>query len=280
MSQLDGKVALITGGARGQGRTHAIALAREGADVVITDLHEDISPVPYGLASEEDLEETARLVEAEGRRCLALTADVRSSEQMNGAVARAVSDFGRLDVLCANAGIWAASELAEMTDEQWRTVIDINLTGVFNSLRAAARPMIEQGSGRIVATASTAGRSGMANFGNYVAAKWGVIGMVKSAAIELAPHRITVNAVCPACVRTDMMYENHALYDVFCPDLEEPKTSDVEEVILAGLHKLPDPWIEPEEVSDVIVFLASDRGRHITGTGIDITAGVSANWGA
>jgi len=280
MGQLDGKVALITGGARGQGRTHALALAREGAEIAITDLHEDIAPVPYAMASRDDLEETARQVEAEGRRCLALSADVRSAEQMDDAVARTVAELGSVDVLCANAGIWAAAPLAEMSDEQWRAVIDINLTGVFNSLRAAARPMIEQGSGRIIATASTAGRAGMANFGNYVAAKWGVIGMVKSAAIELAPHRITVNAVCPACVKTDMMYENDALYRVFCPELEQPTTADVEEVIVTALHTLPDPWIEPEEISDVIVFLASERGRHITGTGIDVTAGASAGWGA
>jgi SDR family mycofactocin-dependent oxidoreductase len=280
MRELEGKVALITGAARGMGRTHAVALARQGASVVVSDLHEEISPVPYALADADDLAETVRLVEAEDSRALAITADVRKSDQVDAAAARAVEEFGSLDVVCANAGIWAASDLASMTDEQWQTVIDINLTGVFHTVRAAANQMVPQGSGTIICTASTAARSGMANFGNYVAAKWGVLGLVKTAALELAPHSITVNAICPACVKTDMMYENQALYGVFCPDLEEPTTADVEGVILEALHKLPEPWIEPEEVSDIVVFLASERGKHITGTGIDITSGVSATWGA
>lgn len=280
MKQLEGKTALITGAARGQGRTHAVALAKEGANVVLTDLHEDLAPVPYPLASAGDLEETARLVEAEGVKALRMTVDVRESEQVDAAARRAVEELGSLDVVCANAGIWAASDLSSMSDEQWRTVIDVNLTGVFHTIRAAAREMVPQESGRIIATASTAGRAGMANFGNYVAAKWGVLGLVKTAALELAPHHITVNAICPACVKTDMMFENEALYRVFRPDLEQPTTEDIEGTIVEALHKLPEPWIEPEEVSEIVLFLASERGRHITGTGIDITAGASATWGA
>jgi SDR family mycofactocin-dependent oxidoreductase len=280
MKDLEGKTALITGAARGQGRTHAVALAREGANVVVTDLHEEISPVPYGMASAEDLAETVRRVEAEGVEALPLTVDVRDADAVDAAARAAVERFGSLDVVCANAGIWAAAELAEMTEEQWQTVIDINLTGVFHTVRAAAREMKAQNSGRIICTASTAGRAGMANFGNYVAAKWGVIGLVKTAALELAPHHVTVNAICPACVKTDMMFENQALYEVFRPDLEAPTTADIEATIEEALHKLPEPWIEPEEVSDIVVFLASERGRHITGTGIDITMGASATWGA
>lgn len=280
MKELEGKTALVTGAGRGQGRTHAVALAREGANVVVADLHEEISPVPYAMSSEGDLAETVRLVEAEGVKALPMTVDVRDSAQAEASAQRAAAEFGSLDVVCANAGIWAASDLASMSDEQWGTVIDINLTGVFHTVRAAARQMVPQGSGRIICTASTAARSGMANFGNYVAAKWGVLGLMKTAALELAPHGITVNAICPACVKTDMMYENQALYGIFCPDLDQPTTADVEEVILTGLHKLQDPWIAPEEISDVVVYLASERGRHITGTGIDITAGLSATWGA
>lgn len=280
MSDLEGKTALITGAARGQGRTHALALAREGVNIVCTDLHEEISPVPYKMAVAGDLAETVRLVEAEGVKALPLTVDVREADQVDAAADRAVEEFGSLDIACANAGIWAAEQLSRMSDEQWRTVIDINLTGVFHTIRAASRKMIDQNSGRIICTSSTAGRGGMANFGNYVAAKWGVLGMVKSAALELAPNRITVNAICPACVRTDMMFENKALYHVFRPDLEDPTTEDIEATIMEALHKLPDPWIEPEEVSDIVVFLASEKGKHITGTGIDITAGLSAVWSA
>lgn len=280
MKELEGKVALVTGAARGQGRTHAVALAREGANIVVTDLHEEIDPVPYAMASAGDLAETVQLIEAEGAKAVSLTGDVRDSAHVDAAADRAVAEFGSLDIACANAGIWSAAELTEMTDAQWRTVTDINLTGVFHTVRAAGRKMRDQGSGRIICTASTAARSGMMNFGNYVAAKWGVLGLVKTAALELAPHGVTVNAICPACVKTDMMYENKALYGVFRPDLEDPTTEDIEGTIMEALHKLPEPWIEPEEISAMVVYLASERGKHITGTGIDITAGLSATWGA
>lgn len=280
MKELEGKVALVTGGARGQGRSHAVALAREGAQIVVTDALEDLAVVPYPLARQEDLDETARLVEQEDVRCLAIKADVRSSAQMDTAVERAVAELGSLDILCANAGIWSAAELTEMSDEQWQTVIDVNLTGVFHSIRAAARPMREQGSGRIVATASVGGRAGMFAFGNYAATKWGVIGMIKTAALELAPYRVTANAVCPSIVRTDMCFENEALYGIFRPDSEGPTTAEVEQTILEGHHKIPDPWIEPEEISAAIVYLCSERARHISGTAIDITAGLSATWSA
>ena len=280
MKELQGKVALVTGGARGQGRSHALALAREGAQIVVTDALEDFDVVPYELARQEDLDETVRLVEQEDVRCLAIKADVRSSEQMDAAVERAVSDLGSLDILCANAGIWSAAELTEMTDEQWRTVIDVNLTGVFHSIRAAARPMREQGSGRIVATSSVGGRAGMYAFGNYVATKWGVIGLIKTAALELAPYRVTANAVCPSIVKTDMCFENDALYGIFQPDADQPTTAEVEATILEGHHKIPDPWIEPEEISAAIVYFCSERARHVSGTALDITAGLSATWSA
>jgi SDR family mycofactocin-dependent oxidoreductase len=280
MKELDGKVALVTGGARGQGRSHALALAREGAQIVVTDLLEDIGAVPYELSRQADLDETVRLVKAEDVRCLAIQADVRSSEQMDAAVAQAVSELGSLDILCANAGIWSAAELTEMTDEQWQTVIDINLTGVFHSIRAAARPMRDQGFGRIVATSSVAGRMGMHAFGNYVAAKWGVIGLIKTAALELAPYRVTANAVCPATVRTDMCFENEALYRIFNPEAEQPTTAEIEATIVEGLHKIPDPWIEPEEISAAVVYLCSEKARHVSGTAIDISAGLSATWAA
>ena len=280
MGLLDGQVALITGLARGQGRTHALALAREGADIIGCDLVSDMPAVPYALAGSDDLEETKRLVEETGRRCVAVHADTRDAQAMIDLAGRAVDELGRLDIVIPNAGIWAAAPLAEMTDEQWATVVDTNLTGVFNTVRAAVRPMIDQSSGRVIATASTAARAGMANFGNYVAAKWGVIGLVKTFALELAPHNITANAICPSAVRTDMMFENEALYRIFRPDLETPTTADVEETIMTALHKLPTPWVEAQDISEVVVFLASEKARYITGTAIDVTAGLSATWGA
>jgi SDR family mycofactocin-dependent oxidoreductase len=281
MTNLYGKTALITGAARGQGRTHAVALAKAGANIVCTDLHQpDMESVPYKLSIESDLGETVRQVEAEDARAVSMTVDVRDAGQVDAAAERAVSEFGSLDIVCANAGILSFAPLAEMTDEQWQTVIDINLTGVFNTVRAAARKMIPQESGRIICTSSSSARAGTANFGNYVASKWGVLGMVKSAALELAPHHITVNAICPGVVKTKMMFENQAIYDLFRPELENPTTADVEATIVEAIHKLPEPWIEPEEISDLVVFLASDSGRHITGTGIDITSGLSATWSA
>jgi len=279
--KLEGKTALITGGARGQGRSHALFLAREGADIVVCDLVEDLEQVPYALGTEADLAETVRLVEETGRRCVSLHADVRNSAQVQAAVDACLAEFGHLDIAIANAGIWSAHQLVEMSDESWQTVIDINLTGVFHTIRAAARPMIDQGTGgRIIATSSTAGRAGMMNFGNYVATKWGVLGLIKTAALELAEHSITANAVCPGAVSTDMMFENKALYSVFRPELENPTTADVEETIMSDIHKLPTPWIEAADVSKIVLFLASDDGRYISGTGIDVTAGLSATWGA
>jgi len=280
MKELEGKVALVTGGARGQGRSHAVALAREGARIVVLDAVEDIEVVPYGLATRADLDETVRLVEQEGVGCVAVEADVRSSEQMDAAVERAVAEWGSLDVLCANAGIWSYAELTEMTDEQWRAVIDVDLTGVFNGIRAAARPMRDQGYGRIVATSSVGGRKGMPGMANYAAAKWGVIGLIKTAALELAPYRVTANALCPAMVRTDMAFENEALYKIFRPDLEQPTTADIEQTTIETQHKIPDPWIEPEEISAAIVYLCSDNARHISGAAIDIAAGLNATWSA
>jgi SDR family mycofactocin-dependent oxidoreductase len=280
MKELEGKVALVTGGARGQGRSHAVALAREGAQVVVVDALEDMAVVPYELATQADLEETTRLVEGEGTRCLAIKADVRSSEQMDAAVAQTIEEFGSLDVLCANAGIWSYGELTEMTDEQWKAVIDVDLTGVFNSIRAAARPMREQDWGRIVATASVGGRKGMPGMANYAAAKWGVIGLVKTAALELAPHRVTSNAICPAMVRTDMAFENEPLYAIFRPDVDQPTTAEIEGITIETQHKIPDPWIEPEEISAAILYLCSENARHITGAAIDIAAGLNATWSA
>ncbi len=280
MKELEGKVALITGGARGQGRSHALALAREGAQIVVTDIEEDIVSVPYELARGEDLAETVRLVEEEDVRCLAIKADVRNAAQMDGAVEAAVAEFGSVDILCANAGIWAAAPITEMTDEQWQSVIDVNITGVFNSMRAAARQMVKQEYGRIVATSSIAGRAGMPQFANYAAAKWGVIGLVKTAALELAPYRITANAVCPASVKTPMMFENKSLYQLFLPEVAEPTSAEVEEIVVATMHKIPDAWIEPEEISAAILYLVSERASHVSGTAIDISAGFSATWSA
>ena len=279
MGEFDGKVAFITGGARGQGRAHAVALAMGGASVVVVDVDQDIEECPYPLSRDSDLQETVRLVEEAGGRGLGITADVRSFEQVSAAVARATAEFGSVDILCANAGIWSAHLVAEMSIESWQTVIDVNLTGVFNSIRAVVPQMIEKKWGRIIATSSTAGRQAEIHMGNYGAAKWGVIGLIKCVALELGEHHITANAICPAMVRTGMT-NNQPLYELFRPDVENPTVADIEEQIIRDKHVIPDAWIEPEEVSEIVTLLASERGKHISGTAIDITAGTSGRWSA
>ena len=275
MGKLDGKVAVITGGARGQGRSHAVTLAREGADIVICDIASQIDTVPYPMATSADMEETVRLVEDLDRRCVAVQADVRDGAQMQAVVDRVLSEFGKVDILLANAGISSTSTVVDMTDEQWRDMIDTNLTGVFNSIRAVLPHMIERRSGRIVATASMAGRVGMPNIAHYVAAKWGVIGLVKSVAMEVAQYGITVNAVCPTTVNTPMIH-NDATYKLFRPDLENP-TADDALAAFSSLNVLPIPWVEPEDISNAILFLISDDARYITGTAVEVAAGMNAS---
>lgn len=279
MGDLDGRVAFVTGAGRGQGRAHALAFAREGASVIVCDLDQPLPEAPYAMSTKRDLDETVELIEKAGSRGLGVVADVRDLEQVNEAVRAGLDAFGHVDILAANAGINAPSALADMSVETWQTVIDINLTGVFNAMRSVIPHMIEQRWGRIIATASTAGRQGQQNIGNYSAAKWGVIGLIKTAAIELGKYNITANAVCPALVQTAMTNSPY-LYKLFRPELENPGLADIEDIIMSDFHELPIPWIQPEEVSEILVFLASERGRHMSGSAIDITAGMSARWSA
>jgi SDR family mycofactocin-dependent oxidoreductase len=278
--RLEGRIALVTGAARGQGRSHCLAMAREGADIVACDLDQQIASVPYPLADAADLAETVRLVEELDRRCLGVVADVRDSSQVDAAFERALSEFGKLDIAVANHGLWAAAPLAEMSDDQWNDVLDTMATGTFFTVRAAANAMIPNGYGRIICTSSTAGRQGMPNFGNYAAAKWAIIGLVKSAALELGQYNITANCVCPGTTKTDMIYENEATYRLFVPDKENPTTADVEAVILRDLHKMPVPWIDPSDISNAVCFLASEEARYVSGIGIDVNCGLSGAWTA
>ncbi len=215
---------MVTGAARGQGRAHAQALAEAGADVVVTDVCRDIASVPYALADEDDLAETAALVEKAGRRAVVVEADVRDRAAMEGVVARAVTDLGGLDIVVANAGICGFGSMPTLTAAQWDDMLAVNLTGVFHTFRAAVPHLVAQGAGRLIAISSGAGRTGTPNLSHYAATKWGVIGFVKSVALEVAPHGVTANVVCPSTVDTPMVH-NDALYGLFAPDLEE-RTSD------------------------------------------------------
>ena len=274
MGRFDGKVVLITGGARGQGRSHALASAREGADVAFCDVASQMDTVPYPLARPEDLDETVKLVEELDRRCVAVRADVRDQGQVQGFVDQARTELGRVDFLLANAGIFSFSTVAEMTEDLWREMIDTNLTGVYHAMRAVVPIMIEQGSGRIVATSSMAGKVGFPNIGHYVASKWGVIGLVKSLAMEVGAHGITVNAICPTSVDTPMI-QNDAAYRLFLPDVEDPTREDAGPAFQA-LNAIPVPWVEPVDISNAMVFLCSDEARYITGETIAVAAGQNA----
>ncbi|CRK50273.1 (-)-trans-carveol dehydrogenase [Rhodococcus sp. RD6.2] len=274
MGEFDGRVALITGGARGQGRAHAVAFAEGGADVVICDRCEDSDVVFYPLASEDDLAETARLVEAAGRRCIAVKADTADRAAMDALVARAESEFGRIDVAVANAGVSIAAPVQSMTSAQWNEAIASNLTGVFNTVGAVAPGMIERGYGRIVTISSMLGRAGSTNMAAYSASKWGVIGLTKSSALDLAKHGITVNAIAPGNISTPMIH-NDALYSMMRPDLEKPTADDVAPVF-ASLHAQPVPWLEAEEITRAVLFFAAEAGAHISGTVLPIDAGNAA----
>jgi SDR family mycofactocin-dependent oxidoreductase len=274
MGRFDGKVVLVTGGARGQGRSHALAFAKEGAEIVVADIARQVDTVPYAMATDDDLRETVKLVEALDQRCVAVTADLRDSDGAKAAVSAAIDQFGKLDILLVNHGLLSLSPVVDMSDEVWDDVIATDLTGVFKAVRAALPPMIAQEHGRIVVTASMAGRVGLPTVAHYCAAKWGVLGFVKSVAREVAPSNITVNAVCPTNVDTDMIH-NPDFYALFAPGVENP----TQQQVIPGfqsLNAIPVPWIQPIDVSNAMMFLAADEARYITGEALHVSAGWNA----
>ena len=274
MGSLDGRIAFITGGARGQGRAHAIALAEAGADVVACDIADQIASVPYPMATAADLGETEALVRKLGRQCLAIKADVRDTAQMEDVVAQAIATFGPIDICVANAGVCGFAPFWEISDAMWDDMLATDLTGVFKTLRAVVPHMIERGYGRIVATSSMAGKMGNANLAHYVAAKWGVIGLVKTLALEVAPHGITVNALCPATVNTEMVH-NNALYSLFAPNLTDPTIDEVRPAY-ERMNPMHVAWRETEDVSAALLYLVSDEARYVSGTAVEVSAGGSA----
>jgi len=277
MGLLEGKVAVITGAARGQGRAHAIRFAEEGADIIAMDICRDVETVPYPLARPEDLDETVSAVEKLDRRIVATQTDVRDGKAVTEAVDNGVAELGRLDVVVANAGITSYVRAEEMSEENWSTMIANNLTGVWHVCRAAMPHLIAAGrGGSMVLTSSSAAHIGLPNLSHYSAAKGGVVGLMQSLAVELGPHMIRVNTIHPTTVRTGMAI-NQATYDLFLPGagLSADSPSDEAQVAEAfkGLNAMPIPWIEPEDIANAAIFLSSELGRYISGTQLRVDAG-------
>jgi len=263
------RVAFVTGAARGQGRSHARHYARHGADVVVTDICEDVATNPYPLGTPAELNETAELVEAEGREALALEVDVRDESQVAAAVETAVDEFGRIDFLANNAGIWNVTDLVDLERRQWADLVDTNLTGTWLCAKHVGRHFLDRGAGgRIVSTASTAALVGARGAGHYAAAKHGVVGLTKSLALELGEHGVTVNCVAPTGVDTPMI---DGMLD---EEGEEPMTriSDAS----GPMNVIDEGLIEPRDVSEAVMWLSSDAARYVTGVVLPVDAGMTA----
>ncbi|MGW4131914.1 mycofactocin-coupled SDR family oxidoreductase [Amycolatopsis japonica] len=271
MGLLDGTVVLVTGGARGQGRAHAVTSAREGADVIILDIGESIDSAPYPLASPDDLKETAQAVEAHGRRALAIQADVRSQDEMNAAVARGIAEFGHIDSVIANAGIWSTAQFWELDEQTWADMMDTNLTGVWKTAKAVAHHMIDRQTGSIVVIASVNALEAGAHHAHYTAAKHGLIGLMKTMAVELAPHGVRCNAICPGVINTDMI-RNQYQFDRVAGHpggtAEEWYEGGYRYGALRGRSFLP-----PSSIADTALYLNSGLAAHVTGVAIPVEAG-------
>ena len=273
MGRVEGKVAFITGAARGQGRAHAVRLAQEGANVIGVDICEAVEGLPYPPATPEDLSETVRQVEALDRRIVAEKVDTRDETRLRDFVDRAVAELGSLDIAAANAGIILMPALLQDTGFQsWQTMIDVTLTGTWNTVRAAIPHMIagERG-GAIIITTSTASLQAVENIGPYITAKHGLVGLMRTLALELGPHSIRVNSIAPTAVETDLIM-NDTFYRLFSPGVENPGKSDMAKV-MQTLHALPVPWIQPIDIANALLFLASDEARYITGINLPVDAG-------
>jgi SDR family mycofactocin-dependent oxidoreductase len=273
MGRVEGKVAFITGAARGQGRSHAVRLAEEGADIIAVDICGQIATVPAAMATRDDLDETVALVKALDRRIVAAEADVRDYAQLAGVLADGVTELGRLDIVCANAGIYSIGQLADLSEEAWQDTIDVNLTGEWHTCKAAIPHLIAGGQGgSMILISSSIGLRAIANLGHYGSAKHGLVGLMRTLALELAPHSIRVNSIHPGCVDT-LMIQNPSMYSLLMPDVAEPSRDQIA-AVYQSLNALPVPWAEPRDISNAVLFLASDEARYVTGVALPVDAGV------
>jgi SDR family mycofactocin-dependent oxidoreductase len=262
--RVEGKVAFITGAARGQGRSHAIRLAEEGCDIIAVDFLEDYPTVRYAMSGHAELSETVRAVEALDRRIVAAKADVRDAEALRAALDAGVAELGRLDIVCANAGIYTVQSWDQVTPQVWQDTIDTNLTGVWNTMVVAIPHLIAAGGGSIIATSSTAGLKGMPFLAPYVATKHAVVGLCRSLANELAGHHIRVNTVHPAGVDTPMVTGAETI---------EPFVSRNPELGAIFTNGMPVEALDPRDVSNAVLWLASEEARYVTGAALTVDAG-------
>jgi SDR family mycofactocin-dependent oxidoreductase len=275
MGRVEGKVALITGAARGQGRSHAIRLAEEGADIIAIDICEHIPSALHTMGTEEELNETVQQVEKLDRRIIAKKADVRDREALGAAIAEGVRELGRLDIVSVNAAIASVNPVLELSNAEWHDVIDVNLTGAWNTAVESIPHILAGGrGGSVIFTSSAAGIGVVANLGHYNASKHGTIGLMKTLALELGPQNVRVNAICPTNVDTPMLV-NDKLMKLFMPHLESPTREDAEAEgsNYRAVNAIPIPWVDPIDISNAVLFLASDEARYITGIAMPVDAG-------
>ncbi|MFF0817819.1 mycofactocin-coupled SDR family oxidoreductase [Rhodococcus sp. NPDC003318] len=270
--RLEGKVALVTGAARGIGRAQAVRFAQEGADVIAVDLCDRVETTVTPPARPQDLADTARQVRDLGRRAETCTVDVRDRTALAAAVDAGVGALGGLDIVCATAGITSSAPALDLESEVWQTMLDVNLTGVWLTCAVSAPYLIERGGGAMILTSSIAGLRGLVGVAHYTAAKHGVVGLMRSLAKELAPHGVRVNTVHPTNVDTDMI-QNDAVRSKFRPDLDRPPTREEFAEAAVHMNMLPVPWIEPVDVANAALFLASDEARYITAVALPVDAG-------
>ena len=272
-SRFQDRTVFITGAAHGMGRAHALAFAREGARLVLCDACRQYGTVPYPLAQPEELASLASEIEQMGRPVLAAQVDVTDLPAMQSLAQRAQRALGPIDILVANAGLYSFAPSWEMTEEQWDETVNVDLKGVWITCKVCIPQMLSRRSGKIICISSTAGLKGMANLAHYVAAKHGVLGLVKTLAIELAPYNINVNAVCPTSVDTAMCH-NQALYDVFSGGPGPLATYEHMLELMNQLNLFPDRnLLSPEDISPAVLWLASNEARHLTGCAMPVDAG-------
>ncbi len=270
--RVEGKVAFVTGAARGQGRSHAVRLAEEGADIIAVDICRQIENTTSG-STPDDLAETADLVKAQGRRIVTAEVDVCDFDALQAAVDSGVEQLGRLDIIVANAGIGTpGAMLDEMDESRWQQMLDVNLTGVWKSVKAGV-PHIKAGGrgGSVILTSSVGGLNAYPHVGDYVSAKHAVVGLLRTFAVELGQFSIRVNSVHPTHVSTTLLL-NESTYRTFRPDLENPGPDDMAP-ICQNFHILPIPWVDAIDVSNAVLFLASVESRYVTGVPLPIDAG-------